>query len=169
MENSNTCFNQLLIEQQVKSLKKALLRLDDFCKENKIEYMVTGTMALSMLGVPSNLAPNDIDIKVFHLKKEQADKLTELQFLSGLENEEYDKCYSFRIDGIKVNALVCKEDDYDAILAQSISVNVINEKKAKWHTIGIQLVTLALIDKMKLNRDKDRAYMLNLINILSAL
>jgi len=35
-------------------------------------------------------------IKVFHLKEEQEAKLKELQFLSGLENENYEecKCYS---------------------------------------------------------------------------
>lgn len=66
-------------------IKEALFKLNDFCNANRIEYMVTGTTALAMLGVPSN--PQDIDIKVFHLKEEQEAKLKELQFLSGLENE----------------------------------------------------------------------------------
>lgn len=35
-------------------IKEALFKLDDFCRVNKIEYMVTGTTALDMLGVPSN-------------------------------------------------------------------------------------------------------------------
>lgn len=39
-------------------IKEALFKLDDFCRVNKIEYMVTGTTALAMLGVPSN--PQDI-------------------------------------------------------------------------------------------------------------
>lgn len=50
-------------------IKEALFKLNDFCNANRIEYMVTGTTALAMLGVPSN--PQDIDIKVFHLKEEQ--------------------------------------------------------------------------------------------------
>lgn len=54
-------------------IKEALFKLDDFCNANRIEYMVTGTTALAMLGVPSN--PQDIDIKVFHLKEEQEAKL----------------------------------------------------------------------------------------------
>lgn len=49
-------------------IKEALFKLNDFCNANRIEYMVTGTTALAMLGVPSN--PQDIDIKVFHLKEE---------------------------------------------------------------------------------------------------
>lgn len=49
------------------NIKEALFKLDDFCNANKIEYMVTGTVALAMLGVPSN--PNDIDIKVFSPKR----------------------------------------------------------------------------------------------------
>lgn len=43
-------------------IKEALFKLDDFCRVNKIEYMVAGTTALAMLGVPSN--PQDIDINV---------------------------------------------------------------------------------------------------------
>lgn len=35
-------------------IKEALLKLNDFCNANRIEYMVTGTTALAMLGVPSN-------------------------------------------------------------------------------------------------------------------
>ena len=82
-------------------MKEILFKLNDFCNANRIEYMVTGTTALAMLGVPSN--PQDIDIKVFHLKEEQEAKLKELQFLSGFENENYEegKCYSFVIDGGK--------------------------------------------------------------------
>lgn len=122
-------------------IKEALFKLNDFCNANRIEYMVTGTTALAMLGVPSN--PQDIDIKVFHLKEEQEAKLKELQFLSGLENENYEegKCYSF----------------------------VIDESHAKHHLIGVQLVALALKDKMKLRRDKDKTYMLNLIANLASL
>lgn len=84
---------------QTMNIKEALFKLDDFCNVNRIEYMVTGTTALGMLGVPSN--PQDIDIKVFHLKEEQKAKLKELQFLSGLGNENYEEntCYSFVIGG----------------------------------------------------------------------
>lgn len=149
-------------------IKEALLKLDDFCNANRIEYTVTGTVALAMLGVPSN--PNDIDIKVFHLKEEQEAKLKELQFLSGLKNENYEesKCYSFMIDGTKVNALVDNTESYDEILSQEVILDIINEAQAKHHLIGVQLVFSALEDKMKLKRHKDKTYMLNLIaNLVS--
>lgn len=150
-------------------IKEALLKLDDFCNANKIEYTVTGTVALAMLGVPSN--PNDIDIKVFHLKEEQEAKLKELQFLSGLENENYEesKCYSFMIDGTKVNALVDNTENYDEILSQEVILDIIDEAQAKHRLIGVQLVFLALKDKMKLKRHKDKTYMLNLIANLASL
>lgn len=70
-------------------IKKALFKFNDFCNANRIEYMVTGTTALAMLGVLSN--PQDIDVKVFHLKEEQEAKLKELQFRSGPENENYEE------------------------------------------------------------------------------
>ena len=150
------------------NIKEALFKLDDFCNANKIEYTVTGTVALAMLGVPSN--PNDIDIKVFHLKEEQEAKLKELQFLSGLGNENYEgKCYSFMIGGTKVNVLVDNTENYDKILSQEVILNILDETCAKQRSIGVQLVFSALEDKMKLRRHKDKTYMLNLIANLASL
>lgn len=144
-------------------IKEALFKLDDFCKVNKIEYMVTGTTALAMLGVPSN--PQDIDIKVFHLKEEQKAKLKELQFLSGLGNENYEEstCYTFVIGGVKINAIIDKTESYDEIISKEVVLDIIDESHARHHFIGVQLVALALKDKMKLGRCKDKEYMLNLI------
>ena len=150
-------------------IKEALFKLDDFCKVNKIEYMVTGTTALDMLGVPSN--PQDIDIKVFHLKEEQEAKLKELQFLSDLGNENYEEstCYSFVIGGVKINAIIDKTESYDEIISKEVVLDIIEESHAKHHLIGVQLVALALKDKMKLRRCKDKEYMLNLIANLASL
>lgn len=152
-------------------IKEALLKLNDFCNANRIEYMVIGTTALAMLGVPSN--PRDIDIKVFHLKEEQEAKLKELQFLSGLENENYEegKCYSFVIGGVKINAIIDKTESYDEIISKYVGVvlDIIEESHAKHHLINVQLVALTLKDKMKLRRDKDKTYMLDLIANLASL
>lgn len=151
------------------NIKEALFKLDDFCNANRIEYIVTGTVALAMLGVPSN--PNDIDIKVFHLKEEQEAKLKELQFLSGLSKENYEdsKCYSFMIGGTKVNALVDNTENYDEILSQEVTLSMLDETCIKQRSISVQLVFFALKDKMKLKRHKDKTYMLNLIANLAQL
>lgn len=150
-------------------MEKILFKLNAFCCANKIEYIVTGTLALHLLGVPSNFIPHDIDIKVFHLTEEQSSKLTELQFLSGIEIEEtYEKnCYSFYIDGVKINAIVCDNRNYDEILGTTVCLNLRDEQQAKYHRINVQKVIFAIEDKMKLNRPKDIKYMLNLIANLS--
>lgn len=153
-------------------IKEALLKLNDFCNANRIEYMVTGTTALAMLGVPSN--PQDIDIKVFHLKEEQEAKLKELQFLSDLGNENYEEstCYSFVIDGVKINAIIDKTESYDEIMSKGVVldiIDIIDESRARHNLINVQLVAFALKDKMKLGRDKDKEYMLNLIANLASL
>lgn len=149
-------------------IKEALFKLNGFCNANRIEYVVTGTTALAMLGIPSN--PQDIDIKVFHLKEEQEAKLKELQFLSGLDKENYEGgCYSFMIGGIKINAIIDKTESYDEIISKEVVLDIIDESHAKHHLIGVQLVVLALKDKMKLRRDKDKTYMLNLIANLTSL
>lgn len=150
------------------NIKEALFKLDDFCNANKIEYTVTGTVALAVLGIPSN--PNDIDIKVFHLKEEQEAKLKKLQFLSGLDKENYEGgCYSFMIGGTKINALVDNTESYNEILSQKVTLSMLDETCAKQRSIGVQLVFLALKDKMKLKRHKDKTYMLNLIANLAQL
>lgn len=143
-------------------IKEALFKLNDFCDANRIEYMVTGTTALDMFGVPSN--PQDIDIKVFHLKEEQEAKLKELQFLSGLENENYEEstCYSFVIGGVKINAIIDKTESYDDIISKGVVLDIIEESHAKHHLISVQLVALTL-------KDKDKTYMLDLIANLASL
>lgn len=151
--------------------KKTLFKLNKFCCANKLEYMVTGTAALYLLGLPSDFMPGDIDIKVFHVKDEQRNKLKELQFLSGLDNKEYsnnDKCYSFYIDGIKINALN-SNDDYDRMRIISVVLSIFDEYIENNILIAVQKVSYALADKMKLGRNKDRVYMLNLIKNCSNL
>ena len=145
-----------------------LFKLNEFCAANKIEYMVTGTVALALLGVPSNFAPQDVDIKVFHLTEEQRNKLSELQFLAGLKNDNYESlCYFFFIDGIKINAIVDNTQDYDTILDMEVRLSLQDKKHAKHHIISVQKVEYALIDKMKLGRVKDYKYIQNLIHILT--
>lgn len=150
--------------------KEILFKLDDFCAANKIEYMVTGTVALSLLGVPSNFAPQDVDIKVFHLTEEQRHKLVELQFLSGLGNEYADsRCYSFYVNEVKINAIIDNTESYDKIFSMGVCISLQNEKQAKYHRVHVQKVGQALMDKMKLGRHKDARYLLNLITNLSNL
>lgn len=138
---------------------EALFKLDNFCIANKIKYVLTGTMALDMLGIPSN--PGDIDIKAYYLKDEQRAKLKELQFLSNLENENYERqCYSFKIGEIKINVIV-DNSEYE-------SADVVQVSKDE-HIINVRPVFLALKSKMDLRREKDKAYMLNLIANLAQL
>lgn len=150
---------------------KHLFKLNAFCKVNQIEYVVTGTTALSLLGVPSHFVPLDIDIKVLHLTEKQAEKLKELQFLSGLKNENYDEsqCFSFFIDNVKINAIIDNTKSQTEILHQSVSINYVDEESKEHHVINVQLVSLALADKMKLNRYKDKTYLIDLINNLTSL
>lgn len=70
---------------------------------------------------------------------------------------------------MKINAIVDKTESYDEIISKEVVLDIIDEPHAKHHLIGVQLVTLALKDKMKLRRDKDKTYMLNLIANLASL
>lgn len=73
------------------------------------------------------------------------------------------------IGGIKINAIIDKTESYDEIISKEVVLDIIDESHTKHHLIGVQLVALALKDKMKLRRDKDKTYMLNLIANLASL
>lgn len=145
----------------------ALAKLHNFCNENSILYCVTGTVALSLLGVPSDHTPHDIDIKVYDLTDAQLQALRGLSYLSGMNNHLYpdSECISFPVNGITVNALVQKNAP-EAVLAECIALY---EEVAPLTFTYVQKVEYALRDKMKLNRDKDTKYLLNLIKKLCSL
>lgn len=165
-QQTNIFLQQKIIK--VINMKEILFKLNEFCGANRIEYMVTGTVALSLLGVPSNFSPQDIDIKIFHLTEEQKDKLIELQFLSGLNNENYkDQCYSFYINDVKVNVIIDNTQSYNEISNMGVCLSLQDEKQAKYHAISVQKVAFAIRDKMSLGRLKDYEYMQNLIHNLT--
>lgn len=151
--------------------KSTLFKLNAFCKANEIEYVITGTMALDLLGMPIAHIPQDIDIKVFHLTEEQKAKLNELQLLSGLapDNENYwGTCYNFLIDGVKVNAIV-DDADHGLMNAQSIIVELFDDMHDYPAIIPVQKAGFALAAKAQLNRPKDKNYMLKLISNIASL
>lgn len=150
-------------------IRAALFELDDFCKANGIEYMVTGTVALAILGIPFKHEPSDIDIKVTELSKEQEKKLKELQSLTCYETKVKgytDSCYTFYVKGIRVNVIV---DTEGQLYMDSIILRVADIKNNVERFMRVQQVRLALKDKMKLNRFKDKDYMLDLIAYLASL
>ena len=149
----------------MKQMYKALFRLDDFCRENEITYALTGTFALQMLGIPSSVG--DIDIIVFGLTAEQKQNLNMLEHLSCLEKESYENgnCYSFMVDGNKVNAIIDKSNDYQAFKEDSVLVDFPN----MYRCIRVHKVYPALKAKMKLARPKDKTFMLDLISKLASL
>lgn len=143
-------------------MKKILFKLDDFCAHNKISYVLTGTMALCLLGVPVP-EPNDIDILIYDATEEQLNKLAELQYLAGLNVDSHGyqgTCYSFFINGCKINAILAQEK------TEYITLKLINEDCAKWHTISVQTFLETLKAKKKLRRLKDYQYIQYLIHII---
>ena len=148
-----------------------LYKVADFCAANRINYVLTGTLALYILGIPSTSLPKDIDILVLDPTESQLQTLSELQFLSGLdtEHDKYSRyCYSFLVEGVRVSAIVVDTEDGDE-LPISIVTYLKNEETGKTHFVPVHLVHSALKAKMKLGRDKDKTYMLNLINYLTDL
>lgn len=151
--------------------EKVLFRLNEYCVKNKIEYAVTGTCALDLLGVPSSFCPKDVDIVIYHPTDTIIAKLKELEDFSGFEKAEYPDvvCYSFLVKGVKVNAMIDSLSSYDDIARDTVSLSVTDEKRAKHHLLSVHSVWKAWALKMKLGRAKDISYALDIIHTLSTI
>ena len=149
--------------------KDALFRLNTFCNKNKIEYAVTGTCALSLLGVPSNSYPRDLDIKIYHADERILNKLKELDFLCNLTPATYEgsTTYTFTVNGVKVNALLDDKSSYEDMDRELIRIDLIDNTAKCRHLINVQTMQYAWAAKMKLGRAKDAAYAMEVINCLT--
>ena len=148
--------------------KNALFKLDTFCNKNKIEYAVTGTCALSLLGVPSNSYPRDLDIKIYHADERIINKLKELDFLHS-EPSVYESSttFTFSIAGVKVNAMLDINSNYEGMDRELITIDLIDNVTKCHRLISVQTMQYAWAAKMKLARTKDVAYAMEVINCLT--
>lgn len=146
---------------------RILSRLNKFCTEHGIEYILTGTAALEVMGLPTSFKPRDIDIKLIAPSKDHFKLLAEQQRLSGLDSIDYTdeniNCFSFYICGVKVNAIVSGSYTRDEALASSQAVEFIDRESSCRFIVHVQKVNYALADKMALNRIKDKEYLLDVL------
>ncbi len=147
----------------------ALFKLNDFCNNHKIEYAVTGTCALSILGMPAKSLPDDIDIIVFHPTDAILRALKELENLSVYPKVEYEKSitYTFEVGGVKVNAMIDPKSSYEDMERDLLTIAMTDEVACRRHLISIQKMNKAWAAKMALARPKDIAYAVQAINFLT--
>lgn len=148
-------------------MKNTLLKVNYFCTVNGIDYVLTGTVALSVLGIPLHNRPADLDILIVNPNRDSLNKLKGLESLSGIAPVEYPdhKCFTFYVNGDKVNAIVSKKVPAGDV----ITVNLIDEQTGQPHFIKVHQVRPALQAKMCLGRPKDNRFMIDLINDLTSL
>lgn len=151
--------------------EKVLFKLNEFCLKNKIEYAVTGTCALELLGIPSSFCPKGVDIVIYHPTDDTIARLKELEDLSGLKEAKYPDsiCYSFLVRDVKVNAIVDPTSSYEDMRRDTTTLHIIDNEHAKHHLISVHLVWKAWAAKIKLGRAKDVTYVVDVINHLSAI
>lgn len=149
-----------------KNLESTLLKLNQFCIRHKIDYVLTGTLALKILGFPSESEPHDIDIIVSDLTEENKKLLLDLWTLSGITRKIYQDtgCYSFMIDYITINALVSNKDKTKEEIRY---IPVALDQDGCSDIIKVQLVEDAFKAKMELHRPKDYEYALKAISKLA--
>lgn len=146
-------------------MKEILYKLDALCNNLKVEYALTGTAALSLVGFPTSYRPQDIDILVTNSTEEQINEFEKLQFLSGNDKPGYSSplCYSFNIEGVKVNAIVTTYSR-DQLIEESNLVSLLS--KYGVFSIRVQKVDKALEAKVKLGRVKDKEFLWDSVNNL---
>lgn len=150
---------------------RILSRLNEFCTGHGIEYILTGTAALEVMGLPTTFKPRDIDIKLIAPTSDQINLLIQQQNLSGFDSKEYDGpggCITFSICGVKVNALIDYSFTSTQATAESQAIEFIDEEKVRRFIVHVQKVNYALACKMALNRVKDKEYLLDVLAGLTA-
>lgn len=160
---------ETLIPKSGSHIRETLLRLNDFFSAYNIEYDVTGTTALYLLGAYNGTTemPHDIDLRVTRLTDEQKKAIEQQQTLSGRKSKDYDDqvCYTFECNSVLINVLVV--DDATSVLYGDVKVEIADFTNGKRALVNVQKAYNALRDKMKLGRAKDKDFMLGLIAYLS--
>lgn len=142
-------------------MESILHSLDKFFVKNDIKYCVTGTVALRLLGAPSSLTPQDLDVRVYELTTEQRQVLEDLQGLNSSLSSNYEStCYKFLVHGYPVNA-ICVDTPSMPLAHESIPVVIKNHEESR--IINVHCFRHALEEKMKLGRAKDHKYLIDLI------
>ena len=141
-----------------------VLLLHEFLSKNRLEYVITGTVALSLYGLlPNDYLPHDIDVQIFALYYDYeriCSILERIENYCGEEKPTYEesetKIYGFYVgnNSVSVNVFVHKQgiscDDYNII--------VLNEQFIKVHK-----VMNVLRYKYAMKREKDYSFHLDLI------
>lgn len=160
-------------------LKRVLFKLDDFCNANQIAYIVTGTVALDILGcLPEGYEPKDIDIKIINPKDKQNEALQNLDKLADIQEadkyEGYTPCVAFKVGKYKVNAFIydipdfytAPEDRYIPFININFSDELDEFAKCR-RLISVETALNVIETKKQLSRSKDLHFVHNLINKLS--
>lgn len=162
---------EILIPKSDGHIRETLLRLNDFFSAYNIEYAVTGTTALYLLGAYTGKheGPHDIDLRVNRLTDEQKKAIEQQQTISGRKSKDYggQMYYMFECNSVLVNVLVV--DDVTSVSFDSVKVEIADFKNGKRALVNVQDVYNSLREKMKLGRPKDKDFMLCLIASLSNL
>ena len=148
-------------------MKNTLFKVSHFCTVNGIDYVLTGTAALSVLGIPLSKRPADLDILIVNPNRDSLNKLKDLESLSGITSVKYPghECFTFYVNGDKVNAIISENIPADDV----ITVNLIDKQAEQPHFIKVHRVHPALQAKMRLGRPKDSRFMFEFINYLTSM
>lgn len=147
---------------------EALIRLTDFFNSRSVKFMVTGTTAMKLLGLPLSKQPGDIDIKVPGISDDLRNVFKSMQTLQGIKIPDYEgtECFTFYMDSsTKVNVLVADAASFKPDNCVMVTIRSDNDAQV----LNVQCIEGAIEDKMKLGRNKDKEFMLNLIQWLSSL
>ena len=161
-------------------LLRALFVLNKIMRDNNVEYVITGTMGLTLLRVPQECIPEDIDVVAYDINDEQKKVFETLQKACSFKKTDYpdSKCYTIEVLGVKVNVIV-EEFDYKrdtsfpgfpeyTIFPNSVTINILESAK-EIHMLKVMPFEESLRRKMKLDRAKDKQYMLDLIKNLASI
>lgn len=150
------------------NLRTQLFALDNLMGELGIRYVVTGTLAMGIMGLPMSDAPNDIDIKVYPKSHEAEQALAALHRAAGTGASPYKdcKCFTFFVCGVKVNAIV---EEGRPNHAEFVKIAEYDHADNTLRHIRVQNLTEAIMAKMKLGRNKDHDFLCDVVMRIACL
>lgn len=140
------------------NIARALETISAYCDMHNINYAITGTVALDLLGAHIQVKPpQDIDLLVEHTPTNFS-YFKQLEILAGLQKEAYKdmqemrtQCFTFIVCGVKVNVLMNYKMT-DTIQKETVQIKYFER------SIKVHKVRHAMLAKMKLGRPKDYKY-----------
>jgi hypothetical protein len=134
-------------------LIKSTQKFKEFSRKNNFDFLVVGSMALKVCGLPIKEVPHDLDIEVSYKDEEDKVRLTKLfSALSDAYGNYYYKTEEYRIEGVSSKPFIF---EFNGTLVNVWLVNSFTHQYVWLDYVKYATIYSVLKAKMTYGRPKD--------------